>query len=86
MGIEKEKCITNLDKAIYIVASILDLNKVLMQDFHRNCIKNIYGGKAEMLLTDTDSLMYKIEIENVYEDFYKSKELFDFRNYSKDPN
>ena len=39
-----------------------------------------------MLLTDTDSLMYKIETENVYEDFYKSKELFDFRNYSKDPN
>ena len=28
--------------------------------------------------------MYKIEIENVYEDLYKSKELFDFSNYSKD--
>ena len=31
-----------------------------------------------MLLTNTDSLMYKIEVENVYEDFYKDEELFSF--------
>ena len=37
-----------------------------------------------MLLTDTDSLIYYIEAENVYEDFYKDKELFDFSNYPKD--
>ena len=37
-----------------------------------------------MLLTDTDNLMYKIETENVYEDLYKDKELFDFSNYAKD--
>ena len=30
------------------------------------------------MLTDTDSLMYKIEVENVYEDFYKDEELFSF--------
>ena len=36
------------------------------------------------MLTDTDSLVYKIETENVYEDLYKSKELFDFSNYPKD--
>ena len=55
-----------------------------MENFHHNCIKNKYGDKAEMLLTDTDSLMYKIEAENVYEDFYKDKELFDLSNYPKD--
>ena len=37
-----------------------------------------------MLLTDTNSLMYKIEAENVYEDFYKIKELLDFSSYPKD--
>ena len=31
-----------------------------------------------MLLTDTDSVMYKIEVENVNEDFYKDEELFSF--------
>ena len=28
--------------------------------------------------------MFKIKAENVYEDFYKDKELLNFSNYSKD--
>ena len=54
-----------------------------MQDFHYNNIKNKYGDKVHILLTDTDSLIYKIEAENVYEDFYKDKELFELSNYPK---
>ena len=38
----------------------------------------------EMLPRETDSHMYKIEAENIYEDFYRDKELFDFSNYQKD--
>ena len=37
-----------------------------------------------MLFTDTDSLTYEIKSEDVYEEFVKWKDLFDFRNYSKD--
>ena len=37
-----------------------------------------------MLFTDTDSLTYEIKSENVYEEFYKWRDLFDFSNYSKD--
>ena len=32
------------------------------------------------MLTDADSLMYEIEVENLYEDF---QEIFDFSNYPK---
>ena len=52
-----------------------------MQDFHRNYIKNKYGDKAEMLLTDTDILMYKIQAENVYKTSTKIKSYFYFSNY-----
>ena len=37
-----------------------------------------------MLFTDTDSLTYDIKSENVYKDFFKWKDLFDFTNYPKD--
>ena len=36
------------------------------------------------MFTDTDSLTYEIKSENVYEEFLKQKDLFDFSNYSKD--
>ena len=39
---------------------------------------------AELLFTDTDSLTYEIKSRNVYEEFYKWKDLFDFSNYSTD--
>ena len=39
---------------------------------------------AELLFTDTDSLAYEIKSEDVYKEFYKWKDLFDFSNYSKD--
>ena len=37
-----------------------------------------------MLFTDTESLAYEIKSENVYEEFFRWKDLFDFSNYPKD--
>ena len=37
-----------------------------------------------MIFTDTDSLTYEIKSEDVYEEFFKHKHLFDFSNYLKD--
>ena len=36
------------------------------------------------MFTDTDSSAYEIKSKNVYEEFFKWKDLFDFSNYSKD--
>ena len=41
-----------------------------------------YGNKSRLLFTDTDSLLYKVETENVYDEFSKNKDMFDFSNYS----
>ena len=53
-------------------------------DFDYNFIKKNFD--AELLFTDTYSLTYKIKSENVYEECFKWKDLFDFNNYSKDSN
>ena len=38
----------------------------------------------ELLLTDTDSLTSEIKSEDVYEEFFKHKHLFDFSNCPED--
>ena len=62
--------------------SILELSKVLMYKFHYDYIKNKYDNKSKLLFTDTDSLIYEIKTEDVYEDFSCDEEMFDFSNYS----
>ena len=71
------------DKPSYVGMCILDLSKVLMYDFHYNFIKAKYGDLAILLFTDTDSLCYLIITDDVYEDLYQSKDMFDNSDYSK---
>ena len=69
------------NKPIYIRFPVLDLSKWKMYDFHYNFIKkNFY---AELLFTDRDSLPDEIKSKDVYEEFFKWKDLFVFSNYSK---
>jgi hypothetical protein len=71
------KEVTKLNKPIYAGFCILELSKTLMYDFHYGYIKKKYGDKAKLLFTDTDSLCYEIETEDIYEDMYKDKDHFD---------
>ena len=47
-----------------------------MYNFHYNFITKHFD--AEWLFTDTDSLTYEIKSEDIYEEFFKHKDLFDF--------
>ena len=81
-AVHEIKPVLMLNKPIYVGFTVLELSKWLMYDFHYNFIKKNFD--AELLFTDTDSLTYEIKSEDVYEKFFKWKDLFDFSNYSKD--
>ena len=64
---------------------MLELSKALMHKFDYDYNKNKYGNNSRLLFTDTDSLMYEIKIEDVYENFSNNKEISDFSSYSTYP-
>ena len=45
-------------------------------------IKNKYGSNSRLLFTNTDSLMYEVKTEDLYDDFITDKEMLDFCNRS----
>ena len=59
--------------------SDLELRKLLMYKFHYEYVKNKFDAK--LLFTDTDSLVYEIKGEDVYEVSYSDKHMFNFSNY-----
>ena len=81
-AIHEIKPVLMLNKPIYVGFTVSELSKWMIYDFHCNFIKKNFD--AELLFTDTDSLTYEIKSENVYEEFLKWKDLFDFSNYSED--
>ena len=81
MAVHKIKETLTLCKPAYVGMTILDLSKTLMYDFHSNYVKKKYGNEAKLLFTDTDSLTYEIEADDVYNDFWLDKNKFDNSDY-----
>ena len=81
VAVHKIKETLTLNRPAYVGMCILDLSKTLMYDFHYNYIKDKYEDKARLLFTDTDSLTYEIEADDVYKDFFNDKDKFDNSDY-----
>ena len=81
----KIKCIS---KPSFISQKIFSKNFVAIHQikhlsniyqFHYKYIKSKFDSK--LLCIDTDSLIDEIKTEDVYEDFYEDKNLFNFSDY-----
>ena len=75
--VHKIKESLKLNRPSYVGICILDLSKTVMYDFHYNYIRQKYTNKVKLLFTDTDSLTYEIDTEDVYQDFWNDKDKFD---------
>ena len=61
---------------------IIELSNESMYEFRYDYIKNKYGKKLRLLFTDTDSLVYEVETDNIYDNFSKIKEAFELKYYN----
>ena len=68
IAVHMKKTEVYFNKPVYVGQAILDLSKTLMFDFHYNYIKKKYKNKAELMFTDTDSLLYQIHTDDFYKD------------------
>ena len=84
VGIQNHKEKVLLNKPIYVRMSVLDLSKHLMYDFYYNTLKARYGENVRLLYTDTDSLIVKVDTEDIYADMAQNLDEYDTSNYPAD--
>ena len=81
-AVELQKIRCEINKPTYVGFTVLELSKLLMYGFHYDFVLPRYkNGEAKLLLTDTDSLIYHIETNDLYDDLAKYPQHFDFSNY-----
>jgi len=71
-----------MNKPIFAGVVIPDIAKTVVYDRHYNYILNKFSSeKAKLLFTDTDSLTYSIETDDIYEDILPDSEHIDCSEY-----
>ena len=81
VAVENKRINILMNQPVYVGFCILELAKLLMYNFHYNHMKRLYGDKMRLCFSDTDSFLYHIETEDVYEDMKEFSYLFDFSDY-----
>ena len=85
VAIELNKLIVEYDRPIYVGFAILEIAKVLLNDFHYNFIWPRYGQNARLIYHDTDSLLYSFSGGlDPYVMIRENIERFDTSNFSPD--
>ena len=72
-----------LNKPIYVGFSVLDLSKLLMYEYHYEKMLTRYEN-IKLCFTDTDSLLYEIQTDNIYKDMQSTIDDYDFSDYPTD--
>ena len=81
VAIESRLTDITINKPIYIGLCVLDISKILLYDFHYQYMKKKFAKNCKLLYTDTDSLIYEIICDDVYETMKQDIHLFDTSDY-----
>jgi len=84
IAIELRKLEVKFNKPIYVGMSILDISKICLYEFHHEYILPMYRDKCKIMYTDTDSLIYYIECDDVYDVMKRDISRFDTSDYPAD--
>ncbi|XP_011879541.1 PREDICTED: uncharacterized protein LOC105568451 [Vollenhovia emeryi] len=83
MAVELRKLEVMLNKPIYVGMSILEIAKTRLYEFHYEYMVSLYRGVCNIMYTDTDSLIYFVVCDDIYEDMKRSIERFDTSDYAE---
>ncbi|XP_036144958.1 uncharacterized protein LOC118646366 [Monomorium pharaonis] len=67
IAVELKKLKVKFNKPIYVGMCILDIFKTCLYEFHHEYMLPLYRDKCKVMHTDTDSLVYHVECDDVYE-------------------
>ena len=81
--VQSIKSKVTLDKPIACGFIVLENAKHHMSWFWYNILKNTYGDRVRLILSDTDSFIYAVFTENGYQDLYDMRQYMDLSDYIK---
>ncbi|KYN04790.1 hypothetical protein ALC62_04328 [Cyphomyrmex costatus] len=81
IAVELRKLEVKFDKPIYVGMCILDISKTCLYEFHHEYMTPLFHDRCEIMYTDTDSLIYRIECDDVYETMKRDIDRFDTSGY-----
>jgi len=84
IAVELRKLEVKFYKPIYIGMCILDISKICLYEFHHEYMILMYRDKCRVMYTDTDSLIYHIECEDVYKNMKRDINRFNTSDYAID--
>lgn len=84
VALEKRFLSVTMEKPLFVGSSCLDIAKIIVYRFHYDHMLPKYGHeRLRLLMTDTDSLIYSIQTDDLYADMLADRHLYDTSNYDR---
>ncbi|XP_025162454.1 uncharacterized protein LOC112590375 [Harpegnathos saltator] len=84
IAVELRKLEVKFNKPIYVGMCILDISKTCLYEFHHEYMSPLYQNRCKVMYTDTDSLIYHIQCDDIFEHMKRDISKFDTSDYSAD--